>query len=69
MVTKKATAIKALIKEYVSLWDAINVIGCFNTRDLRRLVMVEDELLKAGYEVEEDCRLVIRKRRKENDQD
>ncbi len=45
---------KELIEEYSALEDMIYNIGCYGTRDMRLLSNIGNELVKRGYEPEEE---------------
>jgi len=52
---------KQLKDRYISLWESINVIECFGSRDVLECEMIARELEKRGYEVSEARKPRIRK--------
>ena len=49
-----------LINRYISLYESVNIVECFGSRDVTELYVVEGELLKRGYEFREQVPEVVK---------
>jgi len=47
-----------LKEKYLALYQSVRVIGCYSTRDLIELDLLEEELLRRGYRIFEEPVLV-----------
>jgi len=48
----KSLTNKALVKEWATLWESINIIECFSSRDLLLEYILAQELEYRGYELD-----------------
>ena len=53
--------VKELKQRYISLYESIHVVECFNTYDLLELEAIEQELNRRGYHVAEGYPRILKK--------
>jgi len=49
-----------LIKRFESLYQAVHIVECFGSREVRELMAVEGELRKRGYTIQEQMPKIVK---------
>lgn len=63
----KDMTVKQLKSDYLKLYNQIEIVDCFGTKDIIRYQAIAQELEKRGYEIQEGQPTFVKKDEEENE--